>query len=67
MDNYINGLGVFVGEFNEAQLKNGDDKVALEQMRNKTGLEYVNTEFSRKNGAITGLKLYVCTLEDMKI
>lgn len=45
---YLDKLGVFVGEFNEEQLKNGVDKKMVEKFKEITGLEYVNTKNSKK-------------------
>jgi hypothetical protein len=36
-----------VGTFNESQLKNGDDKKAVEKAKQETGLKYVNTYLFR--------------------
>lgn len=59
--------GFFVGTFDEAQLKKGEDKIAVEQAKADTGCKYVNTEFVKKGGTIVGLKLYVCTADEMKL
>lgn len=59
--------GFYVGTFNDAQIKNNEDKKAVEQAKADTGCKYVNTEFVKKGGTIVGLKLYVCTADEMKL
>lgn len=59
--------GFLVGTFNENEVRNGDDKKAVEKAKAETGCKYVNTEFVRKGGKIAGVKVYVCTYEEMKL
>jgi len=37
-----------VGTFNESQIKNGDDKKAIEKAQQETGIKYVNAYFNKK-------------------
>lgn len=62
MENYIKGLGIFVGEFTKNDLKKGIDKLKVEEKKKETGLNYVNTKIV--NGK---LKIYVCNVYDFKI
>ena len=38
----------FVGSFNEQQLKNQEDKKAVEVAQTKTGLNYITADFNKK-------------------
>jgi hypothetical protein len=67
MKNYIKGRGILVGTFTELDLKNGRDKEAVEKKKKETGLSYTNTEFVRKNGNIVSIRIYVCTVDDIRI
>lgn len=53
--------------FNEQQINNRDDKIATQKMMDATGYKYTNTEFIKKDRKLTGLKVYVCDLDDMEI
>ena len=64
---YIKGLGVYVGTFNEQDLKEYKDKRALEKVQEKTGLQYTNTKLVMKRKEIIGIKIYACSSEDFKI
>lgn len=64
---YLNGLGVWVGEFNEEQIKKGIDKKCVEFMKQKTGLKYVNTKIARGDHNEKVLRIWVCNVEDFKI
>lgn len=67
MKNYIKGKGILVGIFNELDLKNGRDKEAVEKKKKETGLNYINTEFVRKNDDTVSIRIYVCTVDDIRI
>lgn len=64
---YLHKLGVWVGEFNEEQLKNSVDKKCVENMKKITGLDYVNTKIARGNHGEKVLRIWVCNAEDFKI
>lgn len=67
MQNYIKGKGILVGAFNEDDLKQSKDKAQVKKMKEETGYQYTNTEFVKKNGKIVAMKVYVCTLDDMRV
>ena len=67
MKEYIRGKGILVGTFDESDLKNGRDKEAVEKKKKETGLSYTNTEFVRKNDDTVSIRIYVCTVDDIKI
>ena len=67
MKEYIRGKGILVGTFTELDLKNGRDKEAVEKKKKETGLSYTNTEFVRKNDDTVSIRIYVCTVDDIKI
>ena len=39
---------LFVGRFDEKQLKNKDDKKAIEKAQNKSGLKYIDSKIIKK-------------------
>lgn len=57
---------VLVGLFDEKDITNGTHKKAVEQKKQETGLQYVETKIVRKNGK-TYLKIWVCTAEEFTI
>ena len=64
---YIKGLGLYVGTFNEQDLKAHKDKQALKKVQEKTDLQYTNTKLVMKRKEIIGIKIYACNLDDFKI
>jgi len=56
--------GVFVGEFSEQDLANGVDEIRIREMKEKTGLKYINTEFVKRAGKIVAIKVWVCSLDE---
>ena len=64
---YVKGKGILVGCFNAQQIKDKEDKVAVQNMMDTTGYKYTNTEFVKKNGKTTGIKIYVCELDDLEL
>lgn len=64
---YIKGKGILVGCFTEQQIYNKEDKIATQNIMDTTGYKYTNTEFVKRNGKITGVKVYVCQLDDLEI
>lgn len=57
---------VYVGQFDETQLKNGVDKQMVEQMKSESNgnLRYVKTKFVKKGKQIVGLKVWLMTSEE---
>lgn len=64
---YIKGKGVLVGTYTETDIANGKDKEDVKKVSEETGYKYTNTEFVKKNGKVSGIKIYVCSLEDFKL
>lgn len=62
MKNYIKGLGIYVGEFKENDLKQGIDKIKVNEIMQETGLKYTNSKVTKNS-----IKIWVCNLEDFKI
>lgn len=60
-------MQVYVGQFSEAEVANGLDKVCVAAMQEKTGLKYVNTSLVKKRGEIVAIKIYVCDIQDLDI
>ena len=61
---YIKGKGVLVGTFTEDQLRKKIDKMEIAKAKEKYELKYINSEFVCKGNQITGIRVYVCNLED---
>lgn len=59
--------GVYVGQFSEQDILLGIDKVAVEKVKQETGLKYTNTKFVKRNGKIVGMKIWVCDAQSFKI
>lgn len=54
-----------LGVFNEQQVRNGKDKVAVEDAKTKDPThKYVKTEFVKKKGKIVAMKIYLLTSEE---
>lgn len=54
-----------VGTFNEQQVRNGEDKQAVENYKKQNpAYKYVKTEFVKKKGKIVAMKVYVMTSEE---
>lgn len=60
-------MKVFVGQFSEAEVANGLDKVCVADAQEQTGLVYTDTQLVKRKGKIVGIKIWVCDLEDMRI
>lgn len=58
---------VLVGTFNEEDVKNGRDKIAIEQKMNETGLKYINSKIITKNGKPVGIEVYLCDVSEMNL
>ena len=54
-----------IGVFNEQQVRNGEDEVAVNDAIAKDPThKYVKTEFVKKKGKITAMKIYLLTREE---
>lgn len=62
---YSKGKGVLVGTFTEDQLAKQIDKMEIAKAKEKYGLKYINSEFVYNGSKITGIRVYVCNLEDV--
>ena len=60
-------MQVFVGQFNEKDIYEGKDRIAVEDAKARTGLQYTNTKFVKKGGNIVGLKIWVCDADTFTI
>ena len=60
-------MQVYVGQFSEAEVANGLDKVCVAAKQEETGLKYTNTQLVRRKGELVAIKIWVCNVEDMKI
>ena len=55
---------IYVGQFNEDQLRKKEDKKLVAKKMNETGLKYTKTAFVKKNKKIVGLKVWLLTNEE---
>lgn len=54
-----------VGTFNEQQIRNGEDKLAVSKCKEQDQtLKYVKTEFVKKAGKIIAMKIFLLTSEE---
>ncbi len=67
MPEYAKGGGVgtkhLVGEFNEQQLRKGEDKVAIDKAQKETGLTYIESKMIKKSGK-PFMQVYLVSNED---
>ena len=54
---------VKVGTFNEAQLKSGEDKLAIEKAQKETGLTYIDSKITKKGGKMF-MEVYLVPTEE---
>lgn len=54
---------VKVGTFNEAQLKSGEDKLAIEKAQKETGLTYIDSKTTKKGGKMF-MEVYLIPTEE---
>jgi hypothetical protein len=55
---------VYVGQFNEKQICNREDKVLVEQKMKETGLKYTKSQIVTKGRKPVGLKIWLLTNEE---
>lgn len=55
---------IYVGKFTEEEVRKGIDKKAVEEKKAESGLKYVKTQLVKKGKQITGLKLWLMSLEE---
>ena len=55
---------IYIGQFNEQQCRNNEDKAIVQQKREETGLRYTKTKLVKKGGKIVGLKVWLLTDEE---
>ena len=57
-------MKLYVGEYNEADLKVGKDKADIEKLKKETGLNYVKTTpVKNKAGVYVSLKIWLYDYE----
>lgn len=54
---------VFVGQYDEKDVKSGNADRDVQAAKDKTGLTYTYTRYVKKRGQIVGFKVWVCDLE----
>ena len=53
------GGKILVGRFDEKQLRNGEDKKAIEKKMKETGLKYIDSRIIKKNGKTHIMEVYL--------
>lgn len=43
-------MDIFVGTFTEQQLKSKEDKIAIDEAKQKTGLKFIKNKITKQNG-----------------
>jgi len=60
-------MQVLVGDFNEKDLKENKDRIAVEKKMKETCLKYTNTKLIKKKGEIVGMRIWVCDIDDFTL
>lgn len=60
-------MEVYVGQFNEEDLKNGTDKQKIAEAMEQHQLKYTRTKFVKKKGEIVGIKVWVTDDFDLEL
>jgi len=55
---------LYIGQFNEQQLRNGEDKTLVAQKKQETGMKYTKTCIVKKGKQMVGLKIWLLTNEE---
>jgi hypothetical protein len=58
---------IYIGQFNEEEIKRGKDKAKLKEIQKKTGLKYNHTRLVKKQGEIAAIKVWACDIENMEV
>lgn len=58
---------VLVGTFNEEDLAQGRDKIAVSEAKEKYNLKYTNTKLIKRGGVIIGIRIWVCDMDTFKL
>ena len=62
---YLDGLGVWVGEFTDADLDAGRDKEMIEKLKGITGFSAINKRVTTDSNGDRLTRLWVCKPEDV--
>lgn len=60
-------MEVYVGQFNEDELRSGIDKRKVAEAMEEYQLKYTRTKFVKKKGEIVGLKIWVTDVFDIDL
>ena len=64
---YVKGWGIPIGTFDENDLKNKKDKLALEKYQKEyPQYKYTNTKIIKENNT-RKIAIFICNVNDMKI
>lgn len=55
---------IYIGQFNEKQVRTGEDKAIVQQKKEETGLKYTKSKLVKKGGKLVGLKVWLLTNEE---
>ena len=58
---------IYVGRFNEEDLKKGKDKIEVKKAMEKHNLKYTNTKLVQKSNKIIGIDIWVCDENEFTI
>lgn len=58
---------IYVGRFNEEDLKNGTDKIKTQQAMEKHNLKFTNTKLIKQSGKIVAMDIWVCEADEFEI
>lgn len=58
---------IYVGRFNEDDLRNGVDKKETKKAMEQHNLNYTETKLIKKSGKIVAMDIWVCNADEFKI
>lgn len=58
---------IYVGRFNEEDLKNGRDKIETKKAMEKHNLNYTNTKLIKRSNKIIAIDIWVCDKDEFTI
>lgn len=58
---------IYVGRFNESEIKEGIDKIKTKEAMNNHNLRYTNTKLIKKAGKIVAMDIWVCDKDEFAL
>ena len=58
---------VYIGKFTEKEIKEGKEKIIIEEKKKETGLKYVKSKILYKNKKPFAIEFWLCTVHEFNI